>query len=153
MQFTHVLHLALLALAGVSALPSAAPQNLLLDNGSEIITATLAGRSENPAGLFKRDSYSCAGSSQCGSMAASDCDGARRLIVGGNLYHTRGDAGATGVCYKRCGLFVSGSNCDLSGVEMITAFDQLRSLNCKICGRKTYNDGCQFKMDVVTGCN
>lgn len=152
MQFTDILHLALIALATVSALPNATPEEILLDNGSEIITATIAARSDNPAALFKRDSFSCSGSSQCGSMAASDCDGARDRIVGGNIYHTRGTAGATGVCYKRCGLFVSGINCDLSGNEMFTAFNELRARNCKICGKKTYGDGCQFKMDVVTGC-
>ncbi|BBN06872.1 hypothetical protein MPTK1_3g24560 [Marchantia polymorpha subsp. ruderalis] len=98
------------------------------------------------------DSYSCAGSSLCKNLAQSDCDAARRAIVPGNRYFTGGSATSTGVCSGHCGLFVSGDLCDLTGDEMITAFDELRSRNCQKCGIKTYDDGCQFKADYVTGC-
>jgi hypothetical protein len=98
------------------------------------------------------DTFSCAGSTFCRGLAQSDCDAARRQIQPNNRYFTGGNKGATGVCSGRCGLFVSGSNCDLSGNEMITAFNDLRARNCQKCGIKTYNDGCQFKADYVTGC-
>ncbi|KAL2611741.1 hypothetical protein R1flu_023433 [Riccia fluitans] len=99
-----------------------------------------------------QDSYSCAGSTLCRDLPQSDCDAARRQIQPGNRYFTGGNKGSTGVCSGHCGLFVSGSNCDLSGQEMIDAFNELRDRNCAKCGIKTYNDGCQFKADYVTGC-
>lgn len=98
------------------------------------------------------DSWSCKGSTLCGGLKQSDCDAARRQIQPSNRYFTGGNKGATGVCSGHCGLFVSGSNCDLTGTEMIIAFDELRARNCQKCGIKTYNDGCQFKADYVTGC-
>ena len=98
------------------------------------------------------DSFSCAGSTLCRGLAQSDCDAARRQIQPNNRYFTGGNKGATGVCSGNCGFFVSGSNCDLTGNEMITAFNDLRSRNCQKCGVKTYNDGCKFKADYVTGC-
>ncbi|PWA56948.1 hypothetical protein CTI12_AA406420 [Artemisia annua] len=98
------------------------------------------------------DTFSCAGSTLCRGLAQSDCDAARRQIQPNNRYFTGGNKGATGVCSGHCGLFVSGSNCDLTGNEMITAFNELRSQNCQKCGIKTYNDGCKFKADYVTGC-
>ncbi|EFJ05900.1 hypothetical protein SELMODRAFT_431177 [Selaginella moellendorffii] len=103
-------------------------------------------------GSYAQDSYSCAGSALCRGLAQSDCDAARRQIQPSNRYFTGGNKGSTGVCSGRCGLFVSGSNCDLTGSEMITAFDELRARNCAKCGVKTYNDGCQFKADYVSGC-
>lgn len=99
-----------------------------------------------------QDSYSCAGSSRCKNLPQSDCDAARRQIQPGNRYFTGGNKGSTGVCSGHCGLFVSGSNCDLTGTEMITAFNELRDRKCAKCGIKTYNDGCKFKADYVTGC-
>ena len=96
--------------------------------------------------------FSCAGSTLCRGLPQSDCDAARRQIQPNNRYFTGGSKGATGVCSGHCGLFVSGSNCDLTGNEMITAFNELRSQNCQKCGIKTYNDGCKFKADYVTGC-
>ncbi|MCO5549401.1 hypothetical protein L7F22_002872 [Adiantum nelumboides] len=98
------------------------------------------------------DTYSCAGSALCKGLAQSDCDAARRAIVPGNVYFTGGAKGSTGVCYGRCGLFVSGNRCDLTGIEMNAAFNELRDHNCAKCGIKTYDDGCQFKADYVTGC-
>ncbi|KAL8091065.1 hypothetical protein AgCh_040245 [Apium graveolens] len=95
------------------------------------------------------DSFSCAGSALCRGLAQSDCDAARRQIQPNNRYFTGGNKGSTGVCSGRCGLFVSGSNCDLTGNEMITAFNELRSQNCQKCGVKTYNDGCKFKADYI----
>ncbi|KAL5703831.1 hypothetical protein ACHQM5_022335 [Ranunculus cassubicifolius] len=98
------------------------------------------------------DTFSCAGSARCRGLPQSQCDAARRQIQPGNRYFTGGNKGATGVCSGNCGLFVSGSNCDLTGDEMITAFNDLRARNCQKCGIKTYDDGCQFKADFVTGC-
>ncbi|EFJ07262.1 hypothetical protein SELMODRAFT_429946 [Selaginella moellendorffii] len=103
-------------------------------------------------GSHAQDSYSCAGSTRCSGLAQSDCDAARRQIQPSNRYFTGGNKGSTGVCSGHCGLFVSGSNCDLTGNEMITAFNELRARNCAKCGIKTYNDGCKFKADYVTGC-
>ncbi|MCO5602165.1 hypothetical protein L7F22_056293 [Adiantum nelumboides] len=103
-------------------------------------------------GKTRGDTYSCAGSTLCSGLAQSDCDAARRAIVPGNLYFTGGAKGSTGVCFGNCGLFVSGNRCDLSGNEMITAFNELRDHDCAKCGIKTYDDGCQFKADYVTGC-
>ncbi|KAL3679677.1 hypothetical protein R1sor_022633 [Riccia sorocarpa] len=94
-----------------------------------------------------QDSFSCSGSSLCRDLAQSDCDAAFRQIQAGNRYFTGGNKGSTGVCSGHCGLFVSGSNCDLTGQEMIDAFHQLRDRNCAKCGVKTYNDGCKFKAD------
>ncbi|VFR01380.1 unnamed protein product [Cuscuta campestris] len=98
------------------------------------------------------ESFSCSGSTLCRGLAQSDCDAARRQIQADNRYFTGGNKGSTGVCSGHCGLFVSGSNCDLFGHEMITAFDQLRGQNCQKCGVKTFDDGCQFKADYVNGC-
>ncbi|KAG6551217.1 hypothetical protein Mapa_007143 [Marchantia paleacea] len=98
------------------------------------------------------DSYSCDGSILCGGLAQSDCDAAKRQIQPENRYFTGGSATSTGVCSGHCGLFVSGPVCDLTGNEMIIAFDELRAQNCQKCGIKTYDDGCKFKADYVTGC-
>jgi hypothetical protein len=97
--------------------------------------------------------YSCAGSILCGGLAQSDCDAAERQIQPGNLYFTGGSAGSTGVCSGHCGLFVSGSVCQLSGTDMINAFNELRANDCAKCGIVTFENGCQFKADYVTGCN
>jgi hypothetical protein len=53
------------------------------------------------------------------------------------LYLIYRNEGSTGVCAKRCGLYVCNSNCDLWGWEMTAAFDQLRDRGCRICGVKT----------------
>ncbi|KAL6555406.1 hypothetical protein OROGR_006664 [Orobanche gracilis] len=98
------------------------------------------------------DTFSCSGSTLCRGLAQSDCDAARRQIQPNNRYFTGGNKGSTGVCSGHCGLFVSGSNCDLTGNEMITAFNELRARNCQKCGVKTYDDGCKFKADYVAGC-
>ncbi|KAL6505983.1 hypothetical protein OROHE_022702 [Orobanche hederae] len=98
------------------------------------------------------DTFSCSGSTFCSGLAQSDFDAARRQIQPENRYFTGGNKGSTGVCSGHCGLLVSGSNCDLTGNEMITAFNELRSRNCQKCGVKTYDDGCKFKADYVTGC-
>ncbi|KAL8091068.1 hypothetical protein AgCh_040248 [Apium graveolens] len=98
------------------------------------------------------DSFSCAGSALCRGLAKSDSDAARRQIYPNNRYFTGRNKGSSGVCSGRCRPFISGSNCDLTGNEMITPFNELRSQNCRKCGVKTYNDGCKFKADYVTGC-
>ncbi|KAL6527032.1 hypothetical protein OROGR_016122 [Orobanche gracilis] len=98
------------------------------------------------------DTFSCAGSTLCRGLAKSDCDAARRQIKPNNRYFTGGNKGATGVCSGHCGLFVSGSNCELTGNQMITAFNELRSRDCQKCGVKTFSNGCKFKADYVNGC-
>jgi hypothetical protein len=96
--------------------------------------------------------YSCSGSILCRNLAQSDCDTAERQIVPGNSYFTDGSAGSTGVCSGHCGLFVSGSLCRLSGTDMINAFHELRAHECAKCGVKTFENGCEFKADFVSGC-
>lgn len=39
-------------------------------------------------------------------------------------------ASKTGVCYGRCGNFVKGSKCDLTGSEMIEGYIQVRGNGC-----------------------
>ncbi|CAK9267511.1 unnamed protein product [Sphagnum jensenii] len=96
-------------------------------------------------------SYSCSGSILCRGLAQSDCDAAERQIQPGNSYFTGGSAGSTGVCSGHCGLFVSGSFCQLSGTDMNNAFNELRAHDCAKCGIKTFENGCQFKADYVSG--
>ncbi|EEP81142.1 predicted protein [Uncinocarpus reesii 1704] len=99
------------------------------------------------------DSFSCKGSTLCGrGVSAADCGAAYRIIDRNHRYFTGSGATQTGVCYKKCGIFVEGGNCDLSGKEMIDGYNQLRSRGCKICGSKTYNDGCRLVINYVTGC-
>lgn len=97
-------------------------------------------------------SYNCKGSSLCKFIPQGDCDAAERQIIPGNLYSTGGNKGSTGTCKGHCGLFVSGSTCSLSGSDMITAFNELRNMNCQICGSKTFPNGCEFVMNYVNGC-
>ncbi|KAK2750139.1 hypothetical protein FQN57_004635 [Myotisia sp. PD_48] len=96
--------------------------------------------------------FSCAGSSKCSLGLAGECIGARNLIDSRHLYHTRAGSRETGVCYGKCGIFVQGKNCDLSGAEMRTGFNELRSRGCQVCGSKTYDDGCRLVINYVTGC-
>ncbi|KAG0617227.1 hypothetical protein M758_5G174700 [Ceratodon purpureus] len=104
---------------------------------------------------ISQDSYNCGGSTLCSGplITQQQCDEARRKIVASTLYFTGGSAQQSGVCSGHCGLFVGGgSNCDLSGQEMLDAFSELRVRECAKCGVKTYNDGCQFKIDYVASC-
>ncbi|EEQ28769.1 hypothetical protein McanMca71_001159 [Microsporum canis] len=120
-----------------------------LFNGSNVVQAGV----EPSAGNQILDTYSCSGSSLCGhGLGAGDCDAAYRVIDRNHRYFTGSGATQTGVCYGKCGIFVEGGNCDLNGSEMIDGYNELRQRGCKICGNKTYNDGCRLTINYVTGC-
>ncbi|KAG0598972.1 hypothetical protein M758_12G116700 [Ceratodon purpureus] len=104
---------------------------------------------------ISQDSFNCGGSTLCSGplISQQQCDEAKRKIVATTRYFTGGSSQETGVCSGHCGLFVGGgSNCDLTGQEMLDAFSELRIRECAKCGVKTYNDACQFKMDYVASC-
>ncbi|GME27851.1 hypothetical protein GGR52DRAFT_573656 [Neofusicoccum parvum] len=160
MKFTTAATLTFSTLLAISlASPGPLPETILLDNGDTSISVTIDGAASerrfalaNPASLFARDSVNCKGSKLCNTLGSS-CDNAKRKIYGGNTYSTETGASASGVCSGYCGIFVSGNNCKASGKELANAFDKIRGHGCKKCGKYKRDDGCELKIDRVTGCN
>ncbi|KAJ6084467.1 hypothetical protein N7486_011267 [Penicillium sp. IBT 16267x] len=109
-------------------------------------------------------SYSCKGSSRCGSFSnlRSFCNVAKAYLRGNDLYGTLDSDSNTGACYTDgknagfgCGVFVSGSGCEMDGNTMAAAYDHLHNSDegdCGICGSVTFSDGCLLKVDYVGGC-
>lgn len=105
--------------------------------------------------LASCDTQSCERSAQCGDFPTSDCNAAFNKIALTKRYYVNNGMSAAGVCSGHCYIYVTGLNtlnCDLSGREMVVAYDEWRNRNCRKCGVKTYGDGCQFKIDYTNSC-
>ncbi|PGH17669.1 hypothetical protein AJ79_01031 [Helicocarpus griseus UAMH5409] len=151
MRYTATFAISIAALASKRAEATPDTLKLPLFNGAEVVAATVEGSVKAHAAAG--ESFSCAGSTLCGSsLSAGECDAAYRIIDANHRYFTGSGATQTGVCYGNCGIFVEGGNCDLSGREMIDGYNQLRDHGCRICGSKTYDDGCRLTVNYVTGC-
>ncbi|KAK2743766.1 hypothetical protein FQN57_004703 [Myotisia sp. PD_48] len=121
--------------------------NVLAYPGSEASDSASVSLNQEADGLER---LSCHGSRMCNSvLLPGDCYRAFNKIDREKLYHTFGKAAQTGVCRRTCGIFVKGKKCDLRGIEMISAFKRLRLVGCKVCGVRTFSDGCELVVDFI----
>lgn len=95
MQFTQITLVtlsSLLALAAASPAPVAAPENLSLFNGKDIVEVTTGGPQARSVKsiLQVRDNVNCDGSAFCERLGES-CDVAVRQLVPNSVYDTNGE--------------------------------------------------------------
>ncbi|KAI9871169.1 MAG: hypothetical protein M1830_009843 [Pleopsidium flavum] len=166
MHPSYITALATIALIAPAWASPAPVETIRLWNGESTVEATkeVAPRgfeSPNPIALAKRDlSYSCKGSPGCKeSVKIGQCDEAYGKIIDTNTYESGNGKGNTGTCGANglgygCGVFIEGNGCSISGQDLKTAYNAIRSHACTKCGsQKDTETKCQVTINYVTGCN
>ncbi|KAJ5878943.1 hypothetical protein N7455_002408 [Penicillium solitum] len=86
------------------------------------------------------------------------CDVAKSYIRGDDIYGTTSGK-KTGECYTDgkhasggCGVFIKGDGCEVKGTTMQAAYDHIFDDCNQACGHMVFDNGCEMKVDYVTGC-
>ncbi|KAI8659076.1 putative bacteriodes thetaiotaomicron symbiotic chitinase protein [Fusarium sp. Ph1] len=107
-------------------------------------------------GFAAADTYSCKGSSQCHNDLIPAFQSAWQKISDEYTYRAGGKD--SGVCASKtlsvgaAGIFVKGNGCTAKGGVLKQFYDEIRNRGCKACGFVDFGNGCQIKLDYVTGC-
>ncbi|KAH7029883.1 uncharacterized protein B0I36DRAFT_135694 [Microdochium trichocladiopsis] len=106
-------------------------------------------------GFANADNYSCKGSSQCGKGLLPRFQKAWNYIQDDYIYRAGGyDSGtcsANGFGYG-AGIFVKGNGCTAKGGVLKQFYAEIRNRGCEVCGFVDFGNGCQIKLDYVSGC-
>ncbi|KAH7159268.1 hypothetical protein DER46DRAFT_663241 [Fusarium sp. MPI-SDFR-AT-0072] len=106
-------------------------------------------------GFATADTYSCKGSSQCGNSLLPFFQAAWSRISDDYTYRAGGKD--SGVCAATgaglgAGIFVQGKDCTAKGGVLKQFYTEIRNHGCKVCGFVDFGNGCQIKLDYVSGC-
>ncbi|KAJ5254853.1 hypothetical protein N7505_010004 [Penicillium chrysogenum] len=87
------------------------------------------------------------------------CDVAKSYIRGDDIYGTT-KGRKSGECYTDgkhasggCGVFIKGDGCEVKGTTMQAAYDHIFDDCDHACGHAYFDNGCEMKVDYVTGCH